>query len=111
MKPYGRKLFWFYDDWLGTRPSFGGDEYGCHTLVLPLGKRRAVVFVIWPCYLFDTDCSQQRRETLRFYQDLFYIQTYWNVEELDDLTELEEGAWNTALGFGTKGETDEEAKL
>lgn len=97
MKPLFPKKFWFYNDWQGGLYT-GCDEYGNQTLVVPLGKGRALVLATFPHYLFDNDCWQMRRQTLEYEQDNCYIQTYWNVEDYDDVFDLSNEEWDEALG-------------
>jgi hypothetical protein len=73
------KLFWAYKEWGARFPSFGGDEYCRHTLVLPhpfkvtsfdeedgTKYRPALVLVIapwWACrHIFDSEYRREARE-------------------------------------------------
>lgn len=115
MQPLSMKRFWFYNDWEieprdkgqslwnWLRVSFtGSDEYGHHTAVVPLGKGRAIVLVYRAGYKgwrFCEFCALSRRQTLEFEQEALYAQTYFNLEDYDDVYDLENWEWNQALGI------------
>lgn len=116
MKPLSSKRFWFYNDWdvdpregdqslwKWLKLSFtGSDEYGHHTVVLPLGKSRAIVVVYRAGYKGFKKCffcQEARDQTLKFEQDSLYVQTYWNIDEYEEVYDLEDEQWNEALGVG-----------
>lgn len=114
MQPISNKRFWFYSqyepytmeeagsikEWLRLNLR-GTDEYGHHTFVIPLGKGRAVCIAyragykkLWRC----EDCVESRKQTLEFEQDALYVQTYWNIEDYDDVFDLDDKRWDYALG-------------
>lgn len=116
MKPLSTKRFWFYNDWeIESRDenqslwnwfkvSFtGSDEYGHHTVVIPLGKGRGIAIAYragWKGLKKCFFCQEARNETLKFEQDGLYVQTYWNLDEYDDVYHLEDEQWDEALGVG-----------
>lgn len=103
LKPVMEKRFWFYNDWNGGF-SRGGDEWGHHTVVIPLGKERALVVAWRSGYKWPfkcAECVESREQYLLYEQENLYIQTYWNVEEFDDILDLSNDQWNEALGVPT----------
>lgn len=98
MKPLFAKRFWFYNDWDGGL-STGTDEYGYNTVVIPLGKGRAICVATFPGYLWCEDCAEGRRQTLAYEQDNCYVQTYWNIEDYDDVFDMSNEEWDEALGI------------
>lgn len=107
------KRFWFYNDCeFGREPDeslrdwarkvfLGSDEYGHHTLVIPLGKGRAACIAYRAGYKGFRKCQccvESRKETLDFEQEAMYVQTYWNVEHYDDVFDLDNKRWYEALG-------------
>lgn len=106
------KRFWFYNEWdisprTGSwkewfRNNFrGSDEYGHHTVVIPLGKGRAMVIAYRAGYKGTRKCEfcvEARKQTLDFEQEMYYVQTYWRIEELDDVHTLDMDLWDKALG-------------
>lgn len=95
------KRFWFYNDWEGGFAK-ASDEYGHHTVVTPLGKGRALILAYRAGYKKFRQCEYcvlARKQTLDFEQDLYYVQTYWNIEDVDDVyDDLDDDQWDEALG-------------
>lgn len=97
---YPNKRFWFYNNWDGGFAK-ASDEYGHHTIVIPLGKERAFVLAYrsgYKKFKHCEFCAQSRKQTLDFYQELYYIQTYHNIEDFDDVYDLDNELWDEALG-------------
>ncbi len=115
MKPISNRRFWFYDDWTPAdlseyktlsewfKVNFkASDEYGHHTVVIPLGKRRAMIVAYRAGYKRFKHCEfclLARTETLEMEQDFCYVQTYFNLEDYDDVYDLDVDDWNEALGI------------
>lgn len=114
MKPLNNSRFWFYSqwetvpldecdgvlDWL-SKAFKGSDEHGHHTVVIPFGKGRAVVIAYRAGYKGFRKCEwcvMARKQTLDFEQDALYVQTYWNIEDYDDVMDLDNVDWDEALG-------------
>lgn len=99
--PLNNKRFWFYDNW-DSGLSKGSDEYGHHTIVIPFGKGRAIAIAYRAGYKKFKQCEYcvlGRKQTLEFEQEALYVQTYWNIEDYDEVFDLPDSHWDTALGI------------
>lgn len=91
------KLFWTYKEWGARFPSFGGDEFFRHTLVLPhpfkvtsveedgTVYRPALVLVVapwWACrHIFDQEYREEARASREEHRRLF---AEWDAEDDDE---------------------------
>lgn len=94
------KRFWFYNDW-DAGWATGSDEHGHVTFVVPLGKGRALVVAWLARYkgpFLCQDCKEARWQTYMFEQDALYAQTYFNIEDYDEIDYLDNWEWQEALG-------------